>query len=440
MMSWDEVMTNLGSNDSTNVIRTRTTLSTLGKILELMDSPEKSVPFIHVAGSNGKGATARMMQSILTCAGYRTGLFISPHLKYMNERFSIDGSVISDEEMNNAAFAVRSAVTQYNAIHIAQKENPIQFALLTMMAFYYFARQHCDIAVIEVGIGGRLDSTNVIPVPELAMIMNLSLEHTALLGNTIAQIANEKGGIIKDHGHVVLYHQSQEAESVIQNLCKMHHAQLMITDPSLLKQDIHKENQEEFSYRTHTGLTLNLPGQYQKQNMLAVLDGVDSLNQRGWTITEEAIRKGLAQVTWPGRYEMVSSDPIVIVDGAHNPGAVDALIQTIQGPSSPIANKKIIFMVGAMKDKDTDSMLKRLSPVAYSFIMTTAPGDRAAPAEVLCKTAKQYFNGPCYSASSIKEALDLALSLADSDTAIVCCGSLYQVSEIRDYFHYSNLI
>ena len=454
MLSWDDVM---GLLTESGYQGKKTDFAVLRGMLAYLGSPEKHLRFVHVAGTNGKGSASRMMQAVLTAAGYRTGLFISPHLEYMNERWTIDGEMITDEELVQTAQRVRTAVAQYNTDHIRSSlqqagqpaiqsqqdscsrlspdgvsccpaaEKPVAFALLTLMAFDYFARKGCEIVVLEVGIGGRLDSTNVIPVPELALIMNIGLEHTELLGNTVEEIACEKGGIIKPGGRVVLYHQSEPVENVIRNLCRDRGAELVISE------------------ERQTNIRLNLSGRYQKRNMAALLAGIDILRCRGWKISEEAVRRGLGTVTWPGRFEILHRNPLVIVDGAHNPNGVEALVQNLEDPEGPLAapnsrgRVRILFVFGAMADKDVREMLRLLAPYAAGFIMETVPDGegRAETAEILCAEASRYFHGPVQTADSIEEALLLAVQAAAAaaeDTAVICCGSLYQVAEIRKFF------
>lgn len=461
MMNWDEVMALLYD---AGYVGKKTDFGTLRRMLAYLGSPQEKLHFVHVAGTNGKGSASRMMQEILTRAGYRTGLFISPHLKDMNERWTIDGEMISDADLRDAAGRTREAVATYNRDCASVKrcrtdssrnaenmgpvpeEKPVSFALLTMMAFDYFAQKKCDIVVLEVGIGGRLDSTNVIPVPELAIIMNIGLEHTQLLGNTLEEIAGEKGGIIKPGGEVVLYHQSPEEEAVIREICAERGAVLTVTEPERLfvettdgreeKCADSKSGEEDliYSYRGRSGIQLGLDGMYQRYNMLPVLDGVDVLRRRGWNIPEQAVRDGLAHVTWPGRFEILSRRPLVIVDGAHNPNGIEALIQNLRDPYGPAAGKRFLFVVGIMADKDVPEMLRLLAPYAEGFIMETAPTGRAESAQELCAQAGRYYAGPVMTAPSIQDAIGKALRLAGDDTAVVCCGSLYQTAMIRDYF------
>lgn len=454
MLNWEEVMALFGAPDYTGK---RTDPEIMEGILSLMDSPQEKLRIVHVAGTNGKGSACRMLQAILTESGYRTGLYISPHLEYMNERWSIDSSMISDEDIRQCAAKVREAVDQWNTntlhkigslissgsgsgthAHAEQGITPTAFELLTMMAFVWFAQRHCDIVVLEVGIGGRTDATNIIPVPECALIMNIGLEHTEQLGHTLQEIAWQKGGIIKQDGDVVLYHQSDVVESVIKSICTDQKARLVITDPESLRLD--SSSARLFAYRQHQNIALRLAGTFQRHNAMAVLDAVDLLRTKGWHIPESAVQKALSEVTWPGRFEIVSHSPLVIIDGAHNPNGVQALADAIcdeqhSTEDGLLSGRKLIFVVGIMADKDIDSMLQILAPLATAFIMEAPRNERADDPDDLVNRVRRVFPGRIYSAASAGEALDLALSMIPPQDsrhyAVICCGSLFQIAELR---------
>ena len=427
MMTWNEVMSLFGSGDYSGF---RTEAGVMRTLLEQLGSPEKKIPFLHIAGTNGKGSASRMLQQILSCSGYRTGLYISPHLEFMNERWSIDGTLISDAELRRLASRVREVTTDAGVF-------PTAFELLTMMAFLFFAEHRCDIAVLEVGIGGLLDATNVIPVPECAVIMNIGLEHTELLGNTLQEIAEKKGGIIKENGRVVLYHQTPEAETVIRRICAEKNATLCVTSPDRLLVSSSDESGSFFSYREHHDLTLSLAGAYQLRNALAVLDCVDLLRKNGRSIPEAAIRSGLACSVWPGRFEILSKKPLVILDGAHNPNGITALLQNLLEPESFLSGRRFLFVLGIMEDKDYPQMLALLAPHASGFFLEAPENARAASAATLKnELSRLSFSGPVFLAGSVEEALSRALHAAAEapDYALVCCGSLFQVAAVRHFF------
>ncbi len=501
-MTWDETFSQLSADwktSSPNPPRMQELLSRLGH-------PEKTLHFIHIAGTNGKGSASAMTSRILTEAGYRTGLYISPHLLRINERWSVDGQDISDEDL--------SAMLDLLKPHImAMTDKPTKFEILTALGFLYFKMQHCDVVVLEVGLGGRLDATNAIPVPDCAMIMSIGLEHTEILGDTIEKIALEKGGIIKDGSHVVLYPQEPAAEAVIRTLSETHKASLHVVDPSQLTEEpafrnatnltsdytadlasnlttglasnlaaasacdsscncspetvpVHAENASDmprllqyFTYKERKHVGLALLGDYQCRNACCVLEAMDVLREKGYDISEEAIRRGLKQVVWPGRFEVISTRPLCILDGAHNPNGVEALVHALR---SQLPGYTFTFVIGVMADKNYHEMLRLAAPLANRFIaeVPDSGSDRGLHADALAAEIKRYFSGPVETAPNVTKALSRALSCLPAENtancrtddfvmdntaspnpicnefrqAVVCFGSLYQAAEVRGFF------
>ena len=267
--------------------RTRALLAALG-------NPEKALKFVHITGSNGKGSTAAMLASVLAAAGYRTGLFTSPHLYRFNERFQVNGAPIPDAALDRLAERVLAAADTL-------PEHPTEFELMTAIGFLWFAEAGCDLVVVEVGLGGRLDSTNVIPAPEAAVITNIGLEHTAILGSTLAAIAAEKSGILKPGCRAVLYGQSREVGEIVARACVEKNIPLTVTDDSQLTLLSSGLDGQRFTYRGSAPLLLPLLGDYQLRNAMTVLDTVDALRAQGWNISADAVAHGLAAARWPGR-------------------------------------------------------------------------------------------------------------------------------------------
>ncbi len=428
-MTWDETFDMLSADwkaTAPNPARMRELLTCLG-------NPEKELHFIHIAGTNGKGSASAMLSSILTGSGYRTGRYISPHLAAINERWSIDGTDITDEKLSDL-------LNEMQPVILSMKETPTKFEILTALGLLYFAREHCQTVVLEVGLGGRLDATNAIPVPDCAVIMNIGLEHTEILGDTLEKIAFEKGGIIKSDGDVVLYRQCDAVCGVIAELCQERGARLHVTETD--RTALHGLAANEcqcFDYKDREDLRLSLLGQYQVWNACAVLDAVDILIAKGYRIPESAIRLGLQNTRWPGRFEILQTDPLWIVDGAHNPNGVEALMASV---GNYLSDYHIIFLMGVMADKDYDEMIRLAAPYASHFI-AQMPGeekDRALEEQALAARIRTQFHGPVETAGSVAEGVSLALKAAvnlETQTApgapaVVCFGSLYQVSEIRE--------
>ena len=454
-MDWNEAIALL---HGANWKHTKIGLERMRDFMHALGDPQEKLHYVHIAGTNGKGSACVMTQSILTAAGFRTGLYISPHLDQFNERISIDGETISDADLRRLAARVRAAAETLG-------EEPTDFEMITAMAFCWFEEQHCALVVLEVGMGGRLDATNVIPSPEVCAIMHIGLDHTEFLGDTVEKVAAEKAGILKPGADCVLYHQLPGVMDVVQkrfaDVNPGAAARLVTTDPTAFTARTRTIDGQVFDYRARRHLRIQLLGNYQMENAMAVLDIIDCLQRRGWGITENAIRVGLAQATWSGRFEVLSREPLLIVDGAHNPNGVEALVDTIR---AYFPDQKINFVMGVMKDKDYHTMLRLIAPYAARFITELPDAHRALRPEQLKSEIRAYFDGPVETADSVTAAVQRAMEIAD-DSRVTCCtgdgtvrseiaiaddrideihmnrqpiticfGSLYQVAEIRNYF------
>ena len=393
--------------------RTRALLAALG-------NPEKALKFVHITGSNGKGSTAAMLASVLAAAGYRTGLFTSPHLYRFNERFQVNGAPIPDAALDRLAERVLAAADTL-------PEHPTEFELMTAIGFLWFAEAGCDLVVVEVGLGGRLDSTNVIPAPEVAVITNIGLEHTAILGSTLAAIAAEKSGILKPGCRAVLYGQSREVGEVVAHVCAEKEIPLTVTDASQLTLLSSSLDGQHFTYRGSAPLLLPLLGDYQLRNAMTVLDTVDALRAQGRNISADAVARGLAAARWPGRLELVRRRPDLIIDGGHNPQCAQALAASLRGL---YGEKKLIFLIGVLADKDWQSMVGEVLPLAKAIVTVRPESERAKDENELAAWVRAQ-GVPAEAHTSIGEALDAALALAGSEDAVCAWGSLYSVGELR---------
>ena len=399
----------------------------LGRITELLrrlGDPHKDLKFVHITGTNGKGSVAAMVTATLNAAGLNVGRFTSPHLRYYNERINVAGQDVSDEDICRLAELIKPAAE-------AMEEKPSEFEVWTAMAMCYFKQRNCDIVVLEVGLGGRLDSTNVIPAPEVAVITNLGLEHTEYLGDTIEKIAFEKAGIIKPGCDVVLYGQGEEATGVVRAKCEECGCKLHITDESVQKLHESGLTGQTLSYRHRENLRLRLIGTYQYRNAAVALDAIDVLKARGFNIPEEAVYEGFAKVVWPGRFEVLCEEPLVIVDGAHNPNGVEELAKCL---NTYLPGKKVTFMMGVMADKDYVSMLDEILPMAKNFVAVRPESDRALASADLKHEIETRLRIPAIDGGSVKDGVKAALAQADKDDVIVIFGSLYQVGEVHEAF------
>ena len=396
-------------------------LSRSYELLGLLGNPQEKLKFVHIAGTNGKGSTAAMLASVLQSAGYRTGLYTSPHLLRFHERMRVDGEEIDDNSLISLTNTVRNAAE-------SMSELPTGFEIMTAIAFLYFVQEQCDIVSLEVGLGGRMDSTNVIPAPEVCVVANIGLEHTAILGDTVEKIAAEKCGIIKHGAHAVLFGQSEGVENVAREKCAQEDVALTITAQEKLERISSSLDGQEFKYRGRGPYHLRLLGEYQLLNALTVIDVCNALRSRGWDkLTDEAIDEGLSHAQWPGRLELLRRGPDFIVDGAHNPQCVDALMDSL---AALYGDKKLIFLTGVLRDKDWQQMLRRALPLAKAFVVITPPSARALDENELAA----WLNAQGVQAVPAKDTDDgvrRVLALAGEDDAICSWGSLYFTGEVR---------
>ena len=398
-------------------------LSRTRELLRRLGDPQKRLRFVHVAGTNGKGSTSAMLAAILRAAGARTGLYTSPFLMRFNERMQCDGVPISDEAL--AALTERT-----RAEAEAMAEHPTEFELITALAMLWFAQERCDIVVLEVGLGGALDSTNVIDCPELAVICNLGYDHTAILGGTLAQIAGAKAGILKG-GDCVLYDGlPQEAADVIRARCAATGTHLHTPDFTQLHTVRLALTGQVFDYGARKALELPLLGLHQQKNAAVVLTAVDVLRQRGWALPEEAVRRGLAGTVWPGRFELLQTQPPVFVDGGHNPQCMQALAQNLR---DYLPGRSITALTGVMADKQYDEMYRIIAPLIDRFVAVTPDNPRALPAAQLAAQLRAY-GKPVTVCGSVAEGVRAALDRTPDDGALVAFGSLYMAGDVRACF------
>lgn len=388
-------------------------------LLEALGRPQDKLRFVHIAGTNGKGSTAAMLDSCLRQAGYKTGLFTSPFINRFNERIQIDGQPIPDQDL------VR-LVERVQPVAQAMTDLPTEFELITALGMLYFAQQHCDIVVLEVGLGGALDSTNVIAAPECAVITALGMDHVKELGPTLADIAAAKAGIIKPGCPVVSYGGEPEADKVIADVARARHAPLSVVDFGRLHRTSSSLDGLVFDFDGMEGLTLPLLASYQPRNAAVAITALRVLRNRGWNIPDEAIRQGLAQVSWPGRFELLRRDPPFLLDGSHNAHGMRATVASLR---ERFPGEKFVFLISIMADKDSDDMLKLLLPLAKCFVTVTAPSPRAIPAADLAAQITA-LGGVAEAADTIPAGVHRADALADGGP-VAALGTLYFSGPVR---------
>lgn len=391
------------------------------ELLEKMGNPEKKLKFVHIAGTNGKGSTAAMTASILSKAGYRTGLYTSPYIYRFHERIQVDGVEISDEEL--------AEITEYvKPLADSMAQSPTEFELVCCIAFEYFYRKKCDIVVLEVGMGGAWDATNVIEVPEVAVITNIGLDHTEYLGDTVEKIAETKSGIFKPHGHGVVYRSTPSVEAVYERVCAERDVSLRKADFEGLVLKAHTLEGQVFDCGSRKNLVLPLLGDHQLHNASVVLSIADTLIGEGWKISEQNIYDGIRDVRWPGRFDIVCRKPLFIIDGGHNPQCIEALVKNIR---DYLAGKKVVALTGVLADKDYADMYKPVMPLVDRFVCITPPNPRKLEAEQLAQYLRQA-GAQAQASESILDGVKKAMELAGKDGVVLCFGSLYSIGGIRD--------
>ncbi|WP_156288699.1 bifunctional folylpolyglutamate synthase/dihydrofolate synthase [Oceanobacillus salinisoli] len=398
-------------------------LDNIKALMAALDNPQKQLKFVHIAGTNGKGSVASYLAHILTKAGYKTGLFTSPYIEKFNERIKVNHENISDDALGKITGMVKDRVKSFQI-------SLTEFEIMTAIAFLYFYEQECDIVVLEVGLGGRLDSTNVIDNPLLSIITSISYDHQAFLGSTLAEIAGEKAGIIKENSPVLLYSQEKEAEEVIYRAAQEKGAKVYQPEFTAITRIQTDLNGQVFHYKTYRNLRISLLGEHQLKNAALVLEAIQLLNSKGLEVSENALRDGLTETTWPGRFEIIHQHPTVVIDGAHNIDSIKALVDNL---TKYFSDKRIIAIVGILKDKDVDQIVGEVSSVVDTFITVTPDSPRAMKAEVLADFLKEK-NLHAVSSRTYDEAADLALKQAGENDVICAFGSLYYIGAIRGIF------
>ena len=398
-------------------------LERINALCALLGTPQDKLKFIHVAGTNGKGSFCSMLSSVLTAAGYRTGLYTSPYIKEFGERMRVGGENIPKDTLAEITSYVRP-------IADAMKDKPTEFELITAIAFLYFKRHNCDIVVLEVGMGGRLDSTNVIPAPLVSVITGVALDHTVVLGTTVAQIAAEKAGIIKNGSVVVYGGRDDVAFGVVAEKANSLECDLVRTDLSslnVIKADIEGS---VFDYKERKSLKLSLCGTYQPENAATVIETVNTLNKLGFAVSENALAEGLSSARWRARFELLANNPPVVFDGSHNIQGVTAAANSI----ARLFEGKVAMLMGVLADKDYNDMASILAPLACKIFAITPPSPRALSSNELAKTFSS-LGVESKPFSDILAAVEEAYAYAKAQNVpLVMLGSLYMYGEVYNCF------
>ena len=396
------------------------------ELLARLDNPHLKARSVHVGGTNGKGSTAAMVASALTASGYTTGLYTSPHLNTIRERFRVNGNLITEEEFTSVVATLKPEVEKVN--QRATYGELTTFELLTVLAFTYFTLKGVDFQVLEVGLGGKFDATNVIQ-PEVCVITSISLDHTEVLGNSLAEIATEKAGIIKPDSLVVLSPQDDDVVQVIEEACRKQGAELVMAGKDVTWQSLgFDDNGQSIEVKGRLDnyqLFIPLLGHYQMENAATAVAALEVLAVKGFNISRDSITNGLARVRWAGRLQILRRYPLLVVDGAHNPDATRKLKQSL---TDYFSFNRAILIMGASSDKNITDVVSELVPLFSEVIVTRSRHPRAMdPAQLEAVFSKHGVKTRLV--ENVSEALSLAMSMAGTKDLICVTGSLFVVAE-----------
>ncbi|GAB2317923.1 folylpolyglutamate synthase/dihydrofolate synthase family protein [Alkalibacterium sp. s-m-22] len=411
------VNTNRGTGQKENLNRMRLLMSKLG-------NPQDSLRVVHIAGTNGKGSVSAFLSSILSQAGIKSGVYTSPHLESINERIKISGQMITDDVFIEATEKVAPFVEQ---VEEETGERLYSFEILSAVALLHFSVCGCELVILETGIGGRLDATNVVSSSEASIITSIGYDHMKVLGDTIEQIAAEKAGIIKSNGLVVFPEMSEEVDAVISRKAEDVQADMIRVTPNHISSVSMTDIYSSFSYKEMDGLVIHLLGRHQITNAVLVVEAAQVLEQRGFAITSEHIRRGLELAAWPGRMEKISEHPTILIDGAHNPEGVAALRENI-GYLFP--DEQLIFVVGMMKDKAYKEMIEQMLPYAEKVLTVSPDPYRGFDAE----TTAEWLKDKGQDAQAFKSVDELIVELKSQsylNRKVIVFGSLYLIGDMR---------
>lgn len=400
-------------------------LERVSRLLTLLGEPQNRLKIIHVTGTNGKGSVCTMLESILSAAGYKTGLFTSPYIRKLNECIRLFKMPVTDEEFADAVGIIRPQAD-------TMEDRPTEFELLTAAAMNWFALKECDVVICETGMGARLDATNTMSETLLSIIVNVEMDHMGFLGDTIEKIAFEKSGVIKPGCPVIDGGRNEAAGRVIAKQAEKNHAPLLRVDYDALQNVRTDLGGCTFDFMDYKALRLSLPGSYQPCNGAVALTSVAILNKRGLFVTEKAVREGMRASAWPARFETILTSPLTIYDGAHNMAGMRAAVESIK---SCLGGRKVNIFMGVMADKEYGAMIDMLIPYTEAIYAVTPENPRALPAKRLAKAFREHGAGKAQSFKTIRDAALCALKDSKRDEIpLVALGTLYMYEEAERAF------
>ena len=411
-------------------------LESIRSLCRRLGNPQNRLKFVHIAGTNGKGSVLSYISPVLQAAGYKVGRYISPAVLDYRERFQVDGRMITQSGLCKYLEAVRKAAQEMVE---AGETHPTLFEVETAAAFLYFLDKGCDIVVLETGLGGSLDATNVIDTTVAAVFTSISMDHMEILGESLEQIALAKAGIIKNKCYVISAKQQPEVMKVLRQAAAFRRAKFFTADAAKAKHVKSGVTKQHFSYDKYKNLEISMLGQFQIENAVVAVETITMLGRCGFPVPEEKLREGMMQAKWPGRFQVIGKKPFFIADGAHNEDAARKLVESIR---FYYPDRKIIFIMGMLRDKEYDKVIRITFALAKHIITVTPPiRERALSAYELAQAAGEYHDSVTV-ADSVQEAVEIAYLLAgeDKDTVIIAFGSLSYLGELMNIVEHRDTI
>lgn len=398
-------------------------LDNMKNLCEKLGHPEQKLKFVHIAGTNGKGSVLALLSETLKESGYRVGRYISPTIFEYRERIQIGGRYITKKDL-----AHQMSIMKRICSELAEegKPHPTVFEIETAVCFNYFSEKQCDIVVLECGMGGLLDATNVIQNTLVEVFASISYDHMAILGKSLRDIATQKAGIMKPASKAVALKGEEEVEEVLKQKAEEMQIPLVFADPSKVTGVKSTLDKQTFSYGAYKNLAITLPGRYQLENAALAIEAVEALRESGLHISEKAVRQGFLKAVWPGRFQVIAKKPYFIADGAHNRDGAAKLAESVR---FYFTNKRIIYIMGMLRDKEQEEVLKLTSPYAEQILTIPTKGSRGLSSYDLACMAREYHERVT-SLDSVQEAVELAYLMADKDTVIIAFGSLSYLGEL----------
>ena len=401
-------------------------LDSIRELCRRLGNPQEQLKFLHIAGTNGKGSVSAYIATVLQSAGYRVGRYISPVIFEYRERIQVNGRMITKKAMCYGIEQIKAACDEMVSEGL---DHPTSFEVETALGFLYFLEKNCDIVVLETGMGGLLDATNIIQNTITAVFTSISMDHMKFLGNTLEKIAKQKSGVIKSGCAVVSAHQSPEVMAVLRRRAEELGCPFVVSDPGKINNARYGLERQRFDYGRRKKLEISLAGRYQVENAALAVEVLDVLGERGFPVTEEHLHRGLRETQWLGRFTLIKKQPIFIVDGAHNEDAAKRLAESV---SFYFTNHKIIYIMGVLRDKEYDKIIALTHKYADHIITVTSPGNpRSLSAYELAQEVAKV-HPKVTAVDSLEEAVEMSHLLAGSEGVIIAFGSLSYLGRLME--------